>query len=235
MSTVTKKIVKKIVKTEESAPVAPKVETPVVEAPKEEVKADGAEVAKKRTRKTKAQKAAENGEEVAAEPRKVVNGDSVQKDMEDLITFCTEQLSNEAIDKKAAKVVRNVATRLRRLRVDLARVVKKTTKSSVPKDSTKLSNSGLMKPVPITADLAKFMNVPSGTLQSRVAVTNAICGYIKTNNLQNPANKREILPDATLVTLLGYSGEKEKVKLTYFYIQQLIQQHFVKTPAVVKA
>jgi chromatin remodeling complex protein RSC6 len=51
------------------------------------------------------------------------------------------------------------------------------------------------------------MNVPVGTNQSRVAVTNALCAYIKTKNLQNQANKRQILPDAELIELLGYTGD----------------------------
>ena len=138
--------------------------------------------------------------------------------------------------KKASKILRGVASRVRRIRGDVARVVKKSTKSSAPKDKAKLSNSGLMKPVQITTDLAGFMGVAKDSLQSRVAVTNAICLYVKTHNLQNPENKREIRPDAILAKLLGYAGEKAKSPLTYFYVQQLIQPHFVKSaPAVATA
>jgi chromatin remodeling complex protein RSC6 len=61
-----------------------------------------------------------------------------------------------------------------------------------------------------------------------VAVTNALCAYIKTKNLQNQANKRQILPDAELTELLGYTDKVAETPLTYFYIQQLIQKHFVK-------
>lgn len=213
---------KKTVAPKEEAVAAPAVKEEVVAAPA----ATSTEEPKKRTRKSKAQKAAENGD--AEEPRKVVNGESVQKDMEELINYCTEQLAAE-IDKKASKIVRAIASKLRRLRGDMARVIKKSTKSSAPKDASKLSNSGLMKPVAISAELAAFMKVPTGTLQSRVAVTNAICAHIKVNNLQNPANKREILPDTALINLLAYTGDKAQTKLTYFYIQQLIQQHFVKS------
>jgi chromatin remodeling complex protein RSC6 len=220
---VAKKAKKTVAAKEETvaAPAAPAVKEEAVAAP-----AATSEEPKKRTRKSKAQKAAENGD--AEEPRKVVNGESVQKDMEELINYCTEQLAAE-IDKKASKIVRAIASKLRRLRGDMARVIKKSTKSSAPKDASKLSNSGLMKPVAISAELAAFMKVPAGTLQSRVAVTNAICAHIKTNNLQNPANKREILPDTALINLLAYTGDKAQTKLTYFYIQQLIQQHFVKS------
>jgi chromatin remodeling complex protein RSC6 len=105
--------------------------------------------------------------------------------------------------------------------------LKKTNRTKVPKDKSKLSNSGLMKPVAISKELAQFMGVPADSLHSRVSVTNAICNYIKEKNLQNPANKRQINPDANLSKILGYTASNGQ-PLTYFYIQQLIQPHFLK-------
>ena len=137
------------------------------------------------------------------EPRKPVTGESVQTDMKDLIAFFAEQKAATTVDSKS-------------------------TKSTTPKDPAKVSSSGLMKPVEISERLSKFMGIPVGTNQSRVAVTNALCAYIKTKNLQNQANKRQILPDAELTELLGYTDKVAETPLTYFYIQQLIQKHFVK-------
>jgi chromatin remodeling complex protein RSC6 len=84
-----------------------------------------------------------------------------------------------------------------------------------------------MKPVVISKELAAFMKVPADSLHSRVSVTNAICLYIKTHNLQNQNNQREINPDAELAKILNYKADG-KQPLTYFYIQQLIQPHFLK-------
>ena len=154
--------------------------------------------------------------------------ESVVHDLEELVGLISGALSDEAQLKKPAKVLRSVQSRVRKLLNDVPRLLRKTTKPVVPKDPSKMSNSGLMKPVKISAELSRFMGVPVDSLQSRVAVTNAICLYVKTKELQNPANKREIRPDASLASLLGYSGDKAQQPLTYFYVQQLIQPHFIK-------
>jgi chromatin remodeling complex protein RSC6 len=144
-----------------------------------------------------------------------------------LSNLTTEKLGELENQKQAVKLLKQTASRLKHLRNDLTRVLKKTKRSNAPKDKSKMSNSGLMKPVVISKELAAFMKVPHDSLQSRVTVTNAICTYIKEHNLQNPANKREILADAELSKILGYKSDG-KQPLTYFYIQQLIQPHFLK-------
>jgi len=129
--------------------------------------------------------------------------------------------------KQALKLLRSTASNLKSVRDSLARVLKKTNRTKTPRDKSKLSNSGLMKPVSISKELANFMGVAADSLHSRVSVTNAICNYIKEKNLQNPANKRQINADANLTKILGYNAASGQ-PLTYFYIQQLIQPHFLK-------
>jgi chromatin remodeling complex protein RSC6 len=68
-----------------------------------------------------------------------------------------------------------------------------------------------------------------------VDVTRALCKYVKDEDLQNPANKRVILPDTKLKKLLKFDPKKEGKDLTYYMIQSHIQHHFIKTPPVVKA
>ena len=67
------------------------------------------------------------------------------------------------------------------------------------------------------------MNKPDGYEAARTEVTKYIIKYIQENNLQNPENKREILPDNDLKQLLN--NKKEPV--TYFSIQRLMNPHFV--------
>lgn len=161
--------------------------------------------------------------------RKPLTNESVVHDLEDLVGLISGALADEAQLKKPAKVLRSVQSRVRKLLQDVPRLLRKTSpKTAAPRDPAKLNNSGLMKPVRISADLSRFMGVPVDTPQSRVAVTNSICAYVKQHELQNPQNKREIRPDAALATLLGYAGDKAQQPLTYFYIQQLIQPHFIK-------
>jgi chromatin remodeling complex protein RSC6 len=64
-----------------------------------------------------------------------------------------------------------------------------------------------------------------------VDVTKFLCAYIKDNNLQNDADKRQIKPDAKLTKLLGYDAKAATSPLTYFHLQKLLKPHFVKTEA----
>ena len=83
--------------------------------------------------------------------------------------------------------------------------------------------SGFAVPGKISSELCKFMNKPDGYEAARTEVTKYIIKYIQENNLQNPENKREILPDNELKQLLN--NKKEPV--TYFSIQRLMNPHFV--------
>lgn len=221
----------KVAKTE--VKVAAPVPVPaVVAAPAEK---------KQRAKKVKEDKPVEK--EVVAEPvEKVVvkkvpaTSETVQKELSDLIESLSKTSLGETKDlKHALKTLRGVASSLKGLRNDLTRVLKKSNRTHVPKDKSKLSNSGLMKPVSISKDLAHFMGVAADSQHSRVSVTNAICTYIKEKNLQNPNNKRQINPDANLAKILNYKSDNTQ-PLTYFYIQQLIQPHFLKevTPEMAK-
>jgi chromatin remodeling complex protein RSC6 len=215
-------------KVEEKPAVAAPVEVkkveekPVVaEVKSEEVKT---EEKKQRVRKPK-----EDGKPVE---RKVVTPESVNHDMEELIGFISTALADQEVMKKPSKVLRGVLSRVRQLSSGVARMMKKVTKSTAPKNTNKTTNSGLQKPVAISAQLAKFLGVAADTLHSRVAVTNALCAYIKEKNLQNAANRREIHPDENLINLLDYKGDKTAQPLTYFYLQTLIQPHFIKASPV---
>jgi upstream activation factor subunit UAF30 len=85
-------------------------------------------------------------------------------------------------------------------------------------------NSGFLKQVAISKEMAKFIGCSSTELKSRVDVTKHICAYIKENNLQNPDDKREILPDAKLKKLLRV--QKGDAPLTYYRVQSKLKPHF---------
>lgn len=92
------------------------------------------------------------------------------------------------------------------------------------------NNSGFQKPVKISTELSKFTGWSENELRSRVDVTKYICDYIATNNLQNPEDKRQILPDSKLQKLLGFNPEKTDKPLYYYGIQTYLknQNHFPK-------
>lgn len=84
--------------------------------------------------------------------------------------------------------------------------------------------SGFANPTKVTKELCEFMNKQAGTQIARTEVTRALISYIKTNNLQNKANKKIILPDEKLQFLLGINEEQE---LTYFNLQKYMNKHFI--------
>ena len=79
------------------------------------------------------------------------------------------------------------------------------------------SNSGFNKPLTPSADLAAI--VGSGAL-TRADVVKKVWDYIKANNLQNPANKREIVADAKLKPVFG-----GKDKVTMFEMNKHLSGH----------
>lgn len=88
------------------------------------------------------------------------------------------------------------------------------------------TSSGFLKPVGISKELCKFTGWKEDEMKSRVEVTKFICEYIKTKELQNPKDKREIVPDKKLAALLSYDA-KEHGTLKYYMIQTLMKRHFV--------
>jgi chromatin remodeling complex protein RSC6 len=71
------------------------------------------------------------------------------------------------------------------------------------------------------------MNKDEGSEIARTDVTKALIQYIESNNLQNSDNKKIIMPDEKLKTLLGINDKKD-ITLTYFNIQKYMNKHFVK-------
>ena len=61
---------------------------------------------------------------------------------------------------------------------------------------------------------------------SRTMITKMLRNYIKENNLQNPENRREILPDEKLYVIFG--DDSRGVNLNLFNMQKYINHHFIK-------
>lgn len=84
--------------------------------------------------------------------------------------------------------------------------------------------SGFNKPSPISTELAAFLNKPSDIQMSRTEVTRALSAYIKQHNLQNPENRKFIVPDAPLASLLRVSRDDS---LSYFNLQKHLKHLFI--------
>lgn len=230
-------------KTTKTAEVAAVVEpAKTVEAPKAAEAA--APVAEKRTRKAAAPKAevvaapvvaeavvadaaTEDAQKERAAPPTV---ESVQAEFSELVTVLEQQIAQlrDSADKTGSlKFLRGVLRRAKSLQSNSARVMRR----KQPAKRVNNTNSGFLKPVKISADIAKFTGLNPSDLHSRVEVTKFLCNYIKDHNLQNPDDKRQIVADAPLSKLLGYDAKKAGAPLTYYRIQSLLKPHFIAESA----
>ena len=123
------------------------------------------------------------------------------------------------------KILKSYRKRGKELLVLFKRLAKqkvKRVKSEVHKN-----NSGFQKPVAITDEMANFIGVSIGTLIPRREVTKALCGYVKSNQLQDKDDRRIILPDEPLSRLLKYDAATDDV-LTIARLQKYMKNHFIK-------
>lgn len=95
-------------------------------------------------------------------------------------------------------------------------------KRKVPKEGER-PQSGFLKKGKVSTEMVEFANWDPEELYSRVDITKAICEYIKANNLQNPENRKEIVIDDSLKTLLRLHDDT----VTYPRIQKYIGVHIL--------
>lgn len=84
--------------------------------------------------------------------------------------------------------------------------------------------AGFARPTQLSNELCEFLGVAKGTEIARTEVTRLMTQYIKAQNLQNPANKREINMDKKLERLLNPPSD---VTVTFFTLQKFMKPHFV--------
>jgi len=168
-------------------------------------------------------------EQESSEPkqRRVPTRETVETEFDALVDAIRTEIESirSSTDKKkgtGVKFLRQVGKRLKLLKSDTLRVSKQRQRSNRQKNTT----SGFMKQVPISKEMAKFANWDPTQLRSRVEVTKYICDYVKQHNLQNPEDRRQILPDDKLSKLLNFDSKKSDKPLTYYYLQRVIQPHF---------
>lgn len=103
---------------------------------------------------------------------------------------------------------------------------KKTKKANV--DGVK-KNNVFDKPVEISEELCTFLNLEKGKQYSRQFITNSLFDYVKTNELQNPENRRFILLDSTDEGKKLNELLKPDQPLTFFNMQRYLKPHYPKT------
>ena len=200
----------------------------------------------KRTKKTPAKRSANNVtkrppapvveeviDEVDTPPespvkvRRTPTRESILASMDDIVQSIEveiQSLRDGPTKTKGIKFLRSTNKRIKTLRGQTARVMRQKQKTGRSNNR----NSGFLKPVRISDEMAKFTDWDPNELRSRVEVTKYICDYIKEHDLQNPADRRQIKPDVKLQKLLGYNPKKTKDPLRYYSLQTYMKRHFPK-------
>ena len=157
--------------------------------------------------------------------RRVPTKESLPAEFDELVAVVQEEierLRKSTCKQKGVKFLRSLNKRIKTLRSHSVRVMKQKHKTN----RTNNTNSGFLKPVQLSKEMAKFTGWDHNEPRSRVDVTKYICNYIRENNLQNPEDRRKILADKKLANLLGYDSKSDDKPLTYYRIQTYMKKHF---------
>ena len=150
--------------------------------------------------------------------------------------MATKKATTEAAEKPAHKTAEKPAPKAKKAgaetvteeeRVPKGAAAKKSTGKAAKeekvseadaKTSTKGPSKALGKPVTPSKDLAEIVGAEP---LPRTAVVSKMWDYIRKHDLQNPADKREILADDKLKVIFG------KEKATMFELNKLLSSHLV--------
>jgi upstream activation factor subunit UAF30 len=124
--------------------------------------------------------------------------------------------------------MKTIQTNLKVLEKEVAKDRKELKKKN-KKKSDKKKASGFAVPTPITNELSNFLGLPNDSQIARTDVTSKVIAYVKEHNLQNPDNKKQIVPNEALSSILQ---APEGDVITFFNIQTYLKKHFVSAPAV---
>jgi chromatin remodeling complex protein RSC6 len=142
----------------------------------------------------------------------------------------SEESSTELLFKKllnqfqdVQNIMKTLHSNLKVLEKEVAREKKESKKKESKKKSVKKQLSGFAKASPISNDLANFLGLSHDSQIARTEVTSKVIAYVKQFNLQNPEDKKQIVPDAKLSALLQSGTDR----VTFFNLQTYLKKHFL--------
>jgi chromatin remodeling complex protein RSC6 len=220
---------------------APKQKVPkekTAAAPKEKKEKAPREKKEKapRAKKAATEATAESGVEekkgdavIVPKSRVAPTHETVQQEFDNVMNVINTEISalrSVPSKVKGVKFLRSLNKSLANLRSHALRALKVR-----PASKRSNTNSGFLKPVQISKDLAKFTGWDMTVPRSRVDVTKFICKYIEEHKLQNPTDRRQIRvdDDPKLKALLRIDGA-DKTPLTYYSLQSHLKNHFTALP-----
>lgn len=131
--------------------------------------------------------------------------------------------------KEVQKKMKEIQTNLKKISKESKKLYKMKNKNKKvmydENGNVVTPKTGFALPTKLSPQLCEFLKLPHGSKLSRNDVTRMINAYILEHNLQNPSNKRNILPDNKLDALLQAPGHTD---VSYFNMQRWLKPHYIK-------
>ena len=128
--------------------------------------------------------------------------------------------------KTVQNTIRDLSSFASKLEKRVAKEGRLLAKKAQGKKKRRVTNgepSGFSKPGPVSDDLRSFLGLGKDELIARTEVTRRVTEYCRKNGLQDQKDKRVLLPDKKLKSLLHL---KKGDELTFFNLQKYMKVHF---------
>lgn len=130
--------------------------------------------------------------------------------------------------KTMSKQLTQYAADLKKLGPQIEREKREAIKDALNGKTTKnpSKKGGLETPVVLGPKLCAFLGLENGSKMVRNEAKSLIRAYIREKKLNNPDNKRYIIPDKKLLTILHDYTDGDD--LTYWTMEKYIKENFIK-------
>lgn len=157
----------------------------------------------------------------------VVGTEKVHEDLQEVNNVFSKMQMTIEMFNKLQQDVKDINNNLKFIQKFMLKNNKVAAKKSTKNQKDKKPPSGFAKPTKISDELAEFLNLEKGSLLARTDVTRLINQYIVKNNLQDPKDRRHIIPDDSLRNIMQLEKDSTE-NVTYFNLQRFIKHHFMK-------
>lgn len=209
-------------------------------------------VTSKTATKTTRSKATPKPKEVVVEEQVIVETPVVEEPVVEASPVVEETLEVDSMRQRFERLIKSKQELMNELKREvqelkkmqrdhehaLKEASKRSRKKRVRDENSTRKPSGFASPVVVSDELYSFLEsfgVKKGDPIARTDVTRYVTTYIKDNDLQNPENRREIVPDTILHKLFGPAMEPKDpndatspLVYTYLKLQRYLSQHFPK-------